>query len=84
MVQIDGNDSSSIKHKEEIHIFHMSTDVLINSILNNNEQKCNKPRKIVKIRMVSSYKQTARDWPKVFEYGNLKVDGRTICLMTEK
>ena len=32
-----GIDSLSIEHKEEIHIFHKSMDLLISSILNNNK-----------------------------------------------
>ena len=34
-MEVDGNDSLSIEHKEEIHIFHKSMDMLISSILNN-------------------------------------------------
>ena len=39
----DGNNSLSIKHKEEIpiHIFHKSMDLLISSILNNNNNNNN-------------------------------------------
>ena len=33
--EIDGNESLSIKHKEEIHILHKSMDLLISSIINN-------------------------------------------------
>ena len=36
-IEKDGNDSLSIEHKEEIHIFHKSTDLLIGDILNNNK-----------------------------------------------
>ena len=35
-IEIDGNDSLRIEHKEEIHIFHKSMELLISSILNNN------------------------------------------------
>ena len=35
-MEIDGNDSLSIEHEEEIHIFHKSMDLLTSSILNNN------------------------------------------------
>ena len=35
-MEIDKNDSLSIKLKEEIHTFHYSRDLLISSILNNN------------------------------------------------
>ena len=35
----DGNDSLSHEHKEEIHIFHKSMDLLICSTLNNNNNK---------------------------------------------
>ena len=31
-IEIEGNDSLSIEHKEEIHIFHKSMDLLISSI----------------------------------------------------
>jgi hypothetical protein len=31
-----GNDSLSIEHKEEIHIYHKSMDLLTSSILNKN------------------------------------------------
>ena len=34
-IEIDGDDSLSIEHKEEIHIFHKSMDLLISSILIN-------------------------------------------------
>ena len=33
-IEIDGNDSLSIEHKEEIHIFHKSTGLLMSRILN--------------------------------------------------
>ena len=39
-VEIDGNDNLSIEHKEEIHIFRKSMDLLISSILNNNKVCC--------------------------------------------
>ena len=35
-IEIDGNDSLSIEHKEEIHVLYKSMDLLISSILNNN------------------------------------------------
>ena len=35
----DGNDSLSIEHKEEIHIFHKSMDLLISRRPNNNNFK---------------------------------------------
>ena len=38
-IEKDGNNSLSIEHKEEILIFHKSMDLLISSILNNNEYK---------------------------------------------
>ena len=34
-IEIDGNDSLSIEHMEEIHVFHKSMDLLTSSILNN-------------------------------------------------
>ena len=37
-MEIDGNDSLSIEHKEEIRIFHKSMDLQISSILNNNNK----------------------------------------------
>ena len=40
-MEIDGNDSLSTEHKEEIHIFHDSTDLLISSILNNDNNNNN-------------------------------------------
>ena len=39
MIEIDGNYSLSIEHREEVHIFHKSMDLLISSILNNNNFK---------------------------------------------
>ena len=38
-IEIDGNDSLSHEHKEEIHIFHKSMDLLICSILNNSNYR---------------------------------------------
>jgi hypothetical protein len=38
MIEIDGNDSLSIDHKEEIPIFHKSMDLLLSSIINNNSR----------------------------------------------
>ena len=35
-IEIHGNDSLLIEHKEEIYIFHKSMDLLVSSILNNN------------------------------------------------
>ena len=35
-IEKDGNNSLSIKHKEEIHIFRKSMDLLISSIFNDN------------------------------------------------
>ena len=34
-MEIDENKGLSIKHKEEIHTFHKSIDLLISNILNN-------------------------------------------------
>ena len=39
----DKNDGLLIEHKEEIHIFHKSMDLLISSILNNNNKTIIKP-----------------------------------------
>ena len=36
-IEIDGNDSLSIGHKEEIHIFDNSMVLLISSIIKNND-----------------------------------------------
>ena len=36
-IEKDGNDSLSVEHKEEIHIFQKSMDLLTSRILNNNE-----------------------------------------------
>jgi hypothetical protein len=35
-IEKDGDDSLSIEHKEEIHIFRKFMDLLISSVLNNN------------------------------------------------
>ena len=40
-IERDGNNSLSIKHLEEIHIFHRSMDLLISSIHNNNNNNNN-------------------------------------------
>ena len=32
-IEIDGDDSLSIEHKEEIHVFHKSMDLLIRAYL---------------------------------------------------
>jgi hypothetical protein len=36
-IEIDGNNSLSVEHKERIPIFQKSIDLLISSILNNND-----------------------------------------------
>ena len=38
-IEKDGYDSLSIEHKEEIHVFHKSMDLLMDSIFNNNKFK---------------------------------------------
>ena len=42
-MEIDGNDSLRIEHMEEIHIFHESMDLLISSMLNNNNHNWKPP-----------------------------------------
>ena len=39
MVEIDGHDSLSIEHKEDIHIFLKSTEQLISCIIKNNNSR---------------------------------------------
>ena len=75
-IEIDGNDSLSVKHKEEMHMFHKSMHLLISSILNNSNNNNNNNNNKSSFKLVRTLSLKAN----IFSRKSRKNNWELICI----